>query len=349
MRQGIINLLRWANIGLILVTCLAYLSPFVDPRTFWPFSILGLIFPVLFLLHMGFIFGWLFLKKWYFALSIACLLLGYRSVANLIQFNTPQSSNQHIRIFTNNILSGHYIGGTHGKNETASQYLAEYIRQQEASIVCLQECLASEKEINRLATLLAPDYQTYHVRNTRLFIASKYPIVNKGDIGFLNNVNGCIFVDVEIAEQKVRVYNVHLLTNRVTDLADKVAQEGDLQEKETWVNVRGIFGGYKRAAQGRVAQAEQIRQHIAQSPYPVIVCGDFNDVPQSFSYRLLSDNLQDSFRAKGSGLGTTFAGNLPMLRIDYILSSPSFTIFSHRVPRSDRSDHYPVIAEMELK
>jgi endonuclease/exonuclease/phosphatase family metal-dependent hydrolase len=93
----------------------------------------------------------------------------------------------------------------------------------------------------------------------------------------------------------------------------------------------------------RAEQAEQLRAHILSSPHPVIVCGDFNDTPNSYTYHHIAAGLTDAFEEKGFGLGTTFGGALPMLRIDYLLTDPGIRVHDCRVVRdTEWSDHYPV-------
>ena len=88
---------------------------------------------------------------------------------------------------------------------------------------------------------------------------------------------------------------------------------------------------------------------IKKSPYPVLVVGDFNDTPQSYTYAQIADNLQDAFAKKGFGLGITYGGIVPALRIDYILASPSLPILSHRIFKKEYSDHYPIVAELGIE
>ena len=175
-----------------------------------------------------------------------------------------------------------------------------------------------------------------------LAIFSRYPIQEIETKYFGNKSNGFQSVDLQLDGQKVRLLNIHLQTNAISVMADKVASEGNLQEKETWLNIRGIMGRYRRSARKRATQAKEIAGHINQSPYPTLVCGDFNDVPQSYTYYTVSSGLQDAFKRKGRGLGITYAGKIPGLRIDYILANHQFKILDHRILDSNFSDHYPV-------
>ena len=115
-------------------------------------------------------------------------------------------------------------------------------------------------------------------------------------------------------------------------------------------NIRDIgfvMRRYKQAVRIRAQQARAVAAHLAQSPNRAILCGDLNDTPVSYVYRLFNLSLQDSFRKMGSGIGATFAGRLPGLRIDYVLSDPSFAVRSHEVVHAGLSDHYPVVVRLK--
>jgi endonuclease/exonuclease/phosphatase family metal-dependent hydrolase len=88
--------------------------------------------------------------------------------------------------------------------------------------------------------------------------------------------------------------------------------------------------------------------HIRQSPYPTIVCGDFNDTPVSYTYHKMRGKLVDAFIESGSGIGNTYLGNFPSFRIDYIFHSKSFRSCCFRTDRINMSDHYPVMCTLSL-
>ena len=97
----------------------------------------------------------------------------------------------------------------------------------------------------------------------------------------------------------------------------------------------------------RARQARTVAAHIRRCPYPVIVCGDFNDTPLSYTYHVLGKQLQDAFAEAGFGLSNTYNGLLPSFRIDYILYSSHFKAVSYSCDRIDLSDHFPVSAVLK--
>ncbi len=189
---------------------------------------------------------------------------------------------------------------------------------------------------------------SHKIRYYGTSIFSKYPILKKGKIKFDIKVNSCLWADIEIKGQIIRVYSLHLQSNSVSNETEKVMAEGQFKEKETWSNIRSIFSKFKNTSKIRAQQAETIAKHIVASPYPVIVCGDFNETPQSYAYRLISENFNDTFKTKGRGLGSTYAGRIPALRIDYILSDKKFKIINNAILKKGYSDHYPVISAISI-
>ncbi len=88
---------------------------------------------------------------------------------------------------------------------------------------------------------------------------------------------------------------------------------------------------------------------VDSSPYPVLVTGDFNDTPASYSYRMMTKRLHDSFREAGNGFGATFRGILGVLRIDYVFYDDSFRCVRFRTLEDRLSDHKLVAADLCYK
>ena len=184
--------------------------------------------------------------------------------------------------------------------------------------------------------------------NEELAIFSRYPILRASSHMF-NAIYGFQYADLEVQGKTIRVYNVHLQSNAITGIAARVAETGSLREKSTWRDIRGMLGRYRRAARIRTQQAAEIAAHIQQSPFPVVLCGDINDVPQSYVYQHIKGPLNDAFQVSGRGLGVTYAGPVPGLRIDVILTEPSLRVQSCRIGKTEFSDHRPIIAVIGLE
>jgi endonuclease/exonuclease/phosphatase family metal-dependent hydrolase len=99
----------------------------------------------------------------------------------------------------------------------------------------------------------------------------------------------------------------------------------------------------------RKIQSDRIREAIDQSPYPVIVCGDFNDVPNSYAYGTIGKGLKNAFVERGAGIGRTFYGISPTLRIDNIFADARCNIVQYVRIRKELSDHFPIIADLHME
>ena len=93
---------------------------------------------------------------------------------------------------------------------------------------------------------------------------------------------------------------------------------------------------------------DQVFSDIEKCTEDTFVCGDFNDNPMSYTYHRMRRGRKDAFVEAGHGFGATYAGLWPLLRIDYILLPDSYMTVSHKIPRIEFSDHYPVIAEISM-
>ncbi len=357
MYTRFLYLLKWCNLILILTTILCYISPYCSPHLFWPLAFLGLSYPILLFANLLFVITWALLKNKYFLFSIGCILMGYTHLSGFIGIGglfNPGATNQEntLKIVS---FNSYFIRIKESFKRARPETWNDLINDLDADVICFQEFPGRYRSRNYFEPYLkALDKLPYHTTSNsqkkELAIYSAYPIVNTQEKYFENKSNGYLLADIEVNGQLVRVLNVHLQSNAVSGIANKIAQKGNLQERETWVRVKGMMRNYRDGVKIRAKQAELIAELIQRSPYPLIVCGDFNDVPQSYAYGQISRELTDTFKAAGKGPGITYAGNVPMLRIDYILSSPIFKVCSAGVKeQKDISDHYPVWAILKLE
>jgi endonuclease/exonuclease/phosphatase family metal-dependent hydrolase len=106
----------------------------------------------------------------------------------------------------------------------------------------------------------------------------------------------------------------------------------------------------KQGVVNRSLQADLVRKIINKTPYPYILTGDFNDVPNSYTYfTIKGTDLQDAFLSSGMGVGKTFSYIAPTLRIDYLMTTKDFNILQFNRVIKNYSDHYMLVADVELK
>ena len=103
--------------------------------------------------------------------------------------------------------------------------------------------------------------------------------------------------------------------------------------------------GFKR----RSTQVDKLVDHVSKCRFPVILCGDFNDIPISYTYGEISSLLIDSFVESGRGVSSTYRGKLPSYRIDYIFHSKEFKSYNYNCTDVKFSDHLPIKTFLKWK
>jgi len=362
LRRVVRNILFVINTALALLLIIIYLSVFVSPATAWIFAFVALSYPFVLVLNILFIIFWVIYRKWYFLISLFCVLLGWNSMKRFFQVHVkhpePVVLEKTIDLLTYNVRLFNYYQWN--KDTSAWQKIVDFVHTEDADIVCFQEFITlpgTHHDLESLKRELSPlvyshVYYSDNVPrkiNFGMATFSRYPIIHKERIDFEESLNGSVCSDLVIGTDTIRVYNCHLQSIRLrkdyNDLLDSLIfnySEKQLDElKEISVRMR-------QAYIQRAEQVDILVRHIRSSPYPVIVCGDFNDTPVSYTYHRLSGKMKDAFIEAGSGIGNTFRGNLPYVRIDYVLYSPPFRAHQYRTQKEPWSDHYPVTTRFTL-
>lgn len=375
-------------VALLLLS--SYLAPYVHPAVFWPVSFLGLLFPLLLICNAIFLVIWLLKRKKIFWLSFLVILIGWTNINSYYKIGSESllEKNGNSRIDQTKILSYNvrlfdlYNWKNH-QNLVTRDRIFHFIKNVNADLLMLQEFFVDDsKKFNTLDSIVQfQPAKNYHVEFTTslnkiyhwgIATFSKYPIVNKGRVDFVGQGNNiCIFSDVLIGSDTIRIYNMHLASIHFQyeeyELLQQIAKispfsntthsrdsSGPIRSKtrvkklaDDDVNLKSVikkmFNRIKTAFIFRANQANLIAVHINNCRYPVIVCGDFNDTPLSYAYHKISRGLLDAFKVSGTGFGNTFVGPLPYFRIDFIFHDPSIKSFGFYTNRSiELSDHYPI-------
>lgn len=346
----------FSKFGFLLNVCfggtllIVYLSVFIPPDSFWPAAFFGLLYPYLLLVNLAFVVFYALLKSKKFIFSFLVILLGYQHFLNFVQpVPTFATSTGGIKVITFNV---HYFAGDREKKPKNSTDILSYLKKMDADIVCLQEARLFK------TGKLSPDgireglpgirnYQLAHsISYGGPMTLSKFPIIRMGEIRFEHSANMVLFSDMVTREKDtVRVYNCHFQSYRITPEDYSITDpERTGSNEQQLMEARQISRKMILAFSIRARQSRIVAEHIRKCLYPVIVCGDFNDTPVSYTYHILGKQLKDTFVEAGVGISNTFNGISPFLRIDYILCSPFFKVASYQRDLVDLSDHSPVVA-----
>ena len=182
-----------------------------------------------------------------------------------------------------------------------------------------------------------------------IIIFSKYPIINKKQVSeYPHNYNSIFqYADIVKANDTFRVFNLHLQSLRFTPGNLKYIDKPSMKDEADLEKSKSLISKLKNGFLKRQLQAGRIREEMNKSIYPNIVCGDFNDVPNSYSYNIIGKGMKNTFVEKGSGLGRTFSGISPTLRIDNIFVDKRFSVQQFTRVQEKLSDHYPIVADVK--
>ncbi len=358
-----------ATIFTVLFYLQACLVPFLDAGKHWFIALLGLVFPLLFFVLLALLVYWTIKKsRWAIVCGIA-LLLGWQQVSAAFGFRLHKNFDVTKKPETLRVLSWNLScwGETNRvKKVNHMSEMMDIVKKQDADVLCFQEYLyyknlqyrdsihAVLKEAGYRYAYFGKAHFTKRMYTTAILTAvtiiSKYPIVDTAKFVYGEDdfAEPLIYADIKKNNQTVRIFTIHLQSVRFEyadyDAIHNLREPGKLSIRES----RNTGGKLKIAYAKRSLQAELINKKIKQSPYPVILCGDFNDVPNSYTYFTIKGNLQDAFLKKGAGFGRSFRFISPTLRIDYILADKKFAVQQFVKIEAAYSDHYAIMADLEL-
>jgi len=355
----------FSNIVAAFFMLMTLIGSVLSPDKFIFPAYFALIFPLTIFVNIAFVVFWVFARKWLFLLSLSLLLFSASEINNVfpVHFgkNETSLSNNPIKLLTYNTrMSGELKKHTRRNPNKVIQYILD----SNADIVCLQEfTVSSKKEYLTQEDILRifKKYPYKHIQykqkikdNLRLSgvaTFSKFPIINKQIIDYKSYYNVSIFSDINIHGRIIRLVNNHLESNRLTEHDKDMPLK--LKENFDSKDIKGITLHFSHklavAYKLRSLQADAVARVIAASPYKLIVCGDFNDVPSSYSYTTVKGNLKDAFAETGKGFGWTYNDRYYHFRIDYIFYDPiAFTPLQYKIDKVNYSDHYPVLCKLNI-
>ena len=304
------------------------------------------VLPVFIVANVLLTIYWLCRRKWlYLLIPIATIACCIPYIGTYYQFSLddPQQNTQSgLKIASYNVA----MFGRETSGFMAQDILAE-MRRQKVDVLCLQEY--NEVSGDKKNSESYKDYFPYmQVGRDDMVIFSRYPITANKTILFEETNNSAMWADINVKGKEFRIFNVHLETtgiNRTLHKAAKIMAERREVDSNRLINA--IVGNYMTGMMFRSGQAITIANEERSSDKPIILCGDFNDVPYSFVYNTVKGNMVDGFKECGAGWMYTYRGmkNKPV-RIDYIFHDESIKGLSYYKTELTYSDHFPVFMKI---
>ncbi len=338
------------NILFVTALFISYCSAFIPPDKWWFFSFFGLGFLYIYLINLLFIVFWLILKSRYFIISMIFCLVGFGFISRYIQLGGEKAKKGDLKVISYNVKF--FVGNGVKSSKTVADSILKFLASENPDLICLQEVRLKNSAVFNLDQIKArhsfvKHYQ-YASSSTDLgsVTMTRFPVARMEEIRFKGTRNIAIFTDIVVGKDTIRVFNVHLQSYWIDPNKYSIIESPMISESDDLREVKEVGLKVIKASMLRARQARVISEQIRNSPYPVIVCGDFNDTPASYTYRKTRGNLKDSFVESGKGFAWTYISQLPSFRIDYIMHSKEYRSYNYRQVNLKLSDHIPVTCDL---
>ena len=346
---------------LLFFSYLAFLS---DPTKNSGIAFLGLAYPILVTINLILFFIWFIKRDIFFFPTLILLILGMYHHSRFLQINPKisenNSYNEKIKVMSFNVRLFDLYNWTH--NEEVKSKIIQLIKKQKPEIICFQEYFYDNNKefITREIILKELGFEHYHEsftdesnKNSLFGLAtfSKFPIINKGSLAFKNDhSNHCMWSDIVCESDTIRVFNTHLGSIRFNNSDYKIiGGKGSPLYSHQKIPKQDIFNRLKIGFSKRAQQITELVPYLKESPFKRILCSDLNDTPISYAYNQLSNLFTDSFTKSGFGIGGTYIGKVPFLRIDYIWHDKDLDSFNFKTHQNQLSDHKAISVEILLR
>jgi endonuclease/exonuclease/phosphatase family metal-dependent hydrolase len=350
---------------LVLFVIIRYI-PSISPDEYQIMGVLGLMTPTLAVLNLALLLFWIIRKKYFWA-GIAALgffiswnVLSVCFGFNFLKKNTLVKNNHEFTVMSYNVRLLDLYDWTGDKNNRKK--LLSFIQKKSPDVLCLQEFYTKDgtglDNINAIKKIGGYDYaetcalKRHQNRQWGSVVFSRFPIVQNTNV-VINEEDKNLIQEtiIEKDSQKVRIYNIHLHSNKLSgrDIAWDKNDDVLGTAKKALKNSKSVFDKLLRAYKQRGKEANLSAFVIEENMlYPTIVCGDLNDLPSSYSYFNIRGKLKDAFLERGNGVGPTYNGKVSFLRIDYMFFSDKVRLKAFEKFKVPYSDHYPLMGKYEI-
>ena len=352
----------WVLLGIVCVQ--------VPPHAFWPAAFLALTLPLALAFNLGAAGYWL-LRSWRVAalpLILAALTWPHfqRGLALHPLHVAPAAAapGQAVQVLSANVRIFNVYPQLRDPGLNSSRQLIQWLADSPADVICLQEFYTEPRRtqdgdvfnvVKRIGTdkgrhvFLSKTLTNAVGAEFGMAIFSRFPIVRRGTLSFGKlTQNHAMFADLRLPSgDTIRVFNFHLqsMSMAESDIVDSYSSKAGFERKS-----RGLLRRLRSGLAARSVQIDTLTQRFARSPYPLLLCADLNDVPYSYSYDQLADRFQNGWATVGNGVGATYNGRLPFLRIDNQFVDDAWIVDDFEVHREiPYSDHFPITGWYRLQ
>lgn len=336
-------------------TLLIYMMILWVPFSGWLAGFMMMSFPAVFVVHLVSLPIWFVIERRKALLPLALLAGSAFFLPRSFAFNRQEAGEkvagkQTLRLMSYNVHV--FQKNSDWRQDAVKDEIKEmkqWIGESGADVLCMPEYFNQPQGLFDNSEFLRKKgykYQELYGKQGKksdyngLAMLSKYPIIAVRDTVF-EAQNGMIQADIKVGQDTVRIIGLHLysMTLSLGKLVEQKQMDGIEREGKT------TFGKMKTGFRQRADELIRLQNWIEASPYPVIICGDFNEVPYGYVYGELRKSLQNSFEQQGEGFGFTY-NQLPyFIRIDHQFYDDKRLLLTDFKTFSDvrYSDHNPIM------
>lgn len=359
---------RTANLAFVAMLLISLSASYISPNEIWFLPFWGLLLPLFIFINLVFVLIWVLRRRYFAIVSLLAVGASFPQLFRLGATNILKKGAEHqaaasIRVMSYNVRDFDLYNWS--ENAHSKEEIFRTIKESHPDVICFQEFYNDTSiEFNTIRQLQNLGYKYYMftrelvLRNTDewgIALFSKLPIEDQGALmkqtfntGYGKKPFKGLYADVKVGDSIVRIVNVHLQSIYFGTQDYETIEEFRATQNLDEFGARSILVKLKKAFKRRAQQADELRAFLDVQTKPLIVCGDFNDVPNSYAANKISKGMKDAFLDHSFGIGHTYNGKLPFLRIDYILCSPVLDVREFHVLPNKISDHYPVLAGISL-
>jgi len=320
------------NSVVALCLLLSLLVPYIPPQKFPLLALLSLVVSPLLFINVLFFLFWLLRVKRQLLLSLIVLIICAVQFNSFYRFDfgeAPALKNNQLKVMNYNVRLFNIYNWI--KDQTIPKQIAQLIADSNPDVISFQE-YSGNKNLNLTSY---PHSYIHLVKQKPQFgqaIYSKFPILNKGSLGFEGTSNNAIFIDIKKGNDTIRIYNIHLESMQVHETDVDFNQETS----------KRLIKRMVQSFQKQQTQADKILKHSENTNHKTIIMADLNNTAFSYVYRKIKGTKKDAFAERGKGLGSTFVFKKIPLRIDFILADRAFLINDFKTHSEGLSDHFAI-------